>query len=498
VVSTAVFAGCEAFTAGLGTIGCAAAAGAAGSLVEQGFKCAENGGGDCSAGAFGESALEGAVSGAVGGALGSLGGKLLAKVAPKAMKVVGGLFGKGATEAGDSAAADATDEAASAAEAEGAGTKSQSESGGSCKIPGAKAPTHSFTGSTRVLMADGSTKAIDQVRVGDTIANSVPGVAGVQAHKVTAVIVTHTDHDFVDVGIKKATESAAVRTEKGGAKSLARKVVRKAAFGLAASAAVLGALAASHGYGQEPATAPVAAVSTTSAQDTKAVAGAEDVQGAHLTTTFHHPFYDVTQSAFVEARDLHAGDVLQTPTGTAEVGGVRLYHANTTTYDLTIGTLHTYYVEAGATPVLVHNIDEECPTGAVNELYGHEGMSKGAFEFRMKIKNFSAGRNVAVAKMEDGQFVGAISKGAEDHAEVGLPDAISKAGYGQGDVAGIYSERAPCGDWSANCDAFVKSEFPGVPVSHSVAWTEDAQVRKDSNAILKDLITGAMRRRGII
>ncbi|MCX4859665.1 hypothetical protein OG426_22925 [Streptomyces canus] len=125
-------------------------------------------------------------------------------------------------------------------------------------------------------------------------------------------------------------------------------------------------------------------------------------------------------------------------------------------------------------------------------------MSKGAFDFRVKIKNFSPGRNVAVAKMEDGQFVGAISKGAEDHAEVGLPAAISKAGYGKEDVAGIYSERAPCGDWSANCDAFVKSEFPGVPVSHSVAWTEDALVRKDSNAILKDLITGAMRRRGII
>ncbi|MGW1029179.1 hypothetical protein ACWD4J_36795 [Streptomyces sp. NPDC002577] len=57
----------------------------------------------------------------------------------------------------------------------------------------------------------------------------------------------------------------------------------------------------------------------------------------------------------------HTGDVLQTPTGTAEVTGVRLYHAHTTTYDLTIGTLHTYYVEAGNTPVLVHNDDVECP-----------------------------------------------------------------------------------------------------------------------------------------
>ncbi|MFE4548585.1 DNA/RNA non-specific endonuclease, partial [Streptomyces sp. NPDC056785] len=305
----------------------------------------------------------GAVMGAAGGALGALGGKLLAKVAPKAMKVVGGLFGKGATEAGDSAAADATEEAASAAESEGAGTRSQSESGGSCKIPKAPRP-HSFTGSTPVLMGDGTTKAIDQVQVGDTITNSVPGVAGTQVHKVTAVIVTRTDHDFVDLTVRKTAGSAAKQVAKAGTKpSLARKVARKAAFGLAASAAVLGALAATHGHhGQEPATAPVAVVSgAASGQDSKA-AGAtgaahasDDAKGAHLTTTFHHPFYDETQSAFVEAKDLHKGDVLQTPTGTAEVTGVRLFHAHTTTYDLTIGTLHTYYVEAGDTPVLVHN-----------------------------------------------------------------------------------------------------------------------------------------------
>ncbi|NEA38807.1 hypothetical protein G3I42_05905 [Streptomyces sp. SID11385] len=67
------------------------------------------------------------------------------------------------------------------------------------------------------------------------------------------------------------------------------------------------------------------------------------------------PFYDVTRSAFVEAKDLHKGDLLQTPTGTAEITGLRLYHAHSTTYDLTVGELHTYYVVAGTTPVLVHN-----------------------------------------------------------------------------------------------------------------------------------------------
>ncbi|MGW0575453.1 LamG-like jellyroll fold domain-containing protein [Streptomyces sp. NPDC002920] len=335
VVSTAVFAGCEAMTWGVGTIGCAAIAGAAGSLVEQGFACAENGGDDCSAGAFGGAALTGAIAGAVGGALGKIGGSLLAKAAPKAMKVVGGLFGKGVTDAEESAATDATEAAASRADSEGAGSRAQShsdEAPASCPIP------HSFAGSTRVLMADGTTKAIDRVRVGDRIANSVPGAAGTEAHEVTDVIVTHTDHDFVDVTVK----GAAGRSTKSAVKSLAKKAAHKAAFGLAASAAVLGALSAGHGAGS--AAQPVAAVGTVA-------------QDSHLTTTFHHPFYDETQSAFVEAKDLRPDDVLQTPTGTAQVTGVRLYHADTTTYDLTIGTLHTYYVEAGDTPVLVHNCD---------------------------------------------------------------------------------------------------------------------------------------------
>jgi hypothetical protein len=35
---------------------------------------------------------------------------------------------------------------------------------------------------SNVLMADGSTRAIDLARVGDTIANPVPGVAGAEAH----------------------------------------------------------------------------------------------------------------------------------------------------------------------------------------------------------------------------------------------------------------------------------------------------------------------------
>ena len=72
---------------------------------------------------------------------------------------------------------------------------------------------HSFTGSTQVLMADGSTKPIDQVKVGDQITDSAPGKAGTETHKVEAVIVTTTDHDFVDVTIKPATTPSSLKTK---------------------------------------------------------------------------------------------------------------------------------------------------------------------------------------------------------------------------------------------------------------------------------------------
>jgi hypothetical protein len=176
---------------------------------------------------------------------------------------------------------------------------------------------HSFTGSTGVLMANGSTLPIDQLKAGDEIANSVPGKSGTQPNKITKVIKTHTDHDFVDVTIEplKTADGTSGKTTKG-----ISRIGKAVAAGLTALA-----------------------VAT----------------GGTLTTTFTHPFYDITQASFVEADHFHAGDVLQTPAGEAEITSLHLYYASTVTYDLDIGALHTYYVAAGSTPVLVHNCGNE-------------------------------------------------------------------------------------------------------------------------------------------
>ncbi|MFM9447059.1 polymorphic toxin-type HINT domain-containing protein [Streptomyces acidiscabies] len=61
---------------------------------------------------------------------------------------------------------------------------------------------------------------------------------------------------------------------------------------------------------------------------------------------------------WVDAHDLTPGMTLRQPDGSVVVvAGVRNFHRGGVTYDLTVGTLHTYYVLAGTVPVLVHNCD---------------------------------------------------------------------------------------------------------------------------------------------
>ncbi|GAA3207085.1 LamG-like jellyroll fold domain-containing protein [Actinocorallia longicatena] len=179
--------------------------------------------------------------------------------------------------------------------------------------------TNSFSGSTLVLLADGSGKQISQVKVGDHIINTIPGSGASEINTVENVIITKDDHDFVDLKIGSLAE------------------------------------------------------------------GRGPPKTGHITTTFHHPFYDATQAAFVDAMDLKEGDLLQQPDGThATVLEVRLYQATISTYNLTVAGLHTFYVLAGSTPVLVHNQDLPCgvpgvgdlPSKVVNSNMGHVDLTR--------------------------------------------------------------------------------------------------------------------------
>ncbi|MBS2966505.1 hypothetical protein KGA66_25925 [Actinocrinis puniceicyclus] len=156
---------------------------------------------------------------------------------------------------------------------------------------------NSFVGNTPVAMANGTSKPIDRVKVGDKIANSLPGAdpgTKDQAHTVTAIHITHTDRDYTDVTIDT---------------------------------------------GHGPAT---------------------------ITGTAHHPYWDETTHAWTDADQLHPGDRLQTTNaGTVIILALHSYTTTAVTYNLTVDSVHTYYVEAGSTPVLVHNC------GDISELHVH-------------------------------------------------------------------------------------------------------------------------------
>ncbi|WP_308114843.1 polymorphic toxin-type HINT domain-containing protein [Streptomyces sp. ISL-12] len=158
---------------------------------------------------------------------------------------------------------------------------------------------NSFTPGTRVLMADGSTKAIEDVDIGDKVRATDPETGETTVRTVTAEI-------------------------KGkGLKHLVRITV-----------------------------------------DTD---GAKGDKTASITATDGHPFWVPELDAWVDATDLSPGEWLRTSTGTyVQVTAVDRWTAQTATvHNLTVGDVHTYYVLAGATPVLVHNSNGLCGTAAL-------------------------------------------------------------------------------------------------------------------------------------
>jgi hypothetical protein len=77
---------------------------------------------------------------------------------------------------------------------------------------------------------------------------------------------------------------------------------------------------------------------------------------ATLHTTSRHPFWDDTTRTWVPAGRLIPGHTLETATNThAHILAVTARPGTADMYNLTVEQLHTYYVLAGATPVLVHN-----------------------------------------------------------------------------------------------------------------------------------------------
>ncbi|MEZ7159456.1 RHS repeat-associated core domain-containing protein [Streptomyces sp. MAD19A] len=143
---------------------------------------------------------------------------------------------------------------------------------------------HSFVSGTEVLLADGTTKPIEDVEVGEKVTVTDPVTGKTTVREVVSTIITEDDKRFVDIS-----------------------------------------LATSDGV-------------------------------AVLAATTTHPFWSSSESRWVEAGHLEPGMTVRTVEGAAvTVVGVRKYTERQRTYDLTISGIHTYYVLAGSTAVLVHN-----------------------------------------------------------------------------------------------------------------------------------------------
>ncbi|MGA4839996.1 polymorphic toxin-type HINT domain-containing protein [Streptomyces sp. G45] len=182
--------------------------------------------------------------------------------------------------------------------------------------------SNSFTPDTKVLMADGRTKAIKDVKVGDRVVTTDPKTGKKRIRTVTAEI-------------------------KGeGAKHLVKVTID--------------------------------------------VDGGKGTRTSSITATGGHPFWVPKLNRWLDATDLHPGQWLRTSAGTlVQITAVERWTQRAGVHNLTVADVHTYYVLAGQTPVLIHN-SNGCPNGKLSDPLP-QGMSR---HFVNAYDEIRAGRGV--------------------------------------------------------------------------------------------------------
>ncbi|MEV4924323.1 polymorphic toxin-type HINT domain-containing protein [Streptomyces roseoverticillatus] len=176
--------------------------------------------------------------------------------------------------------------------------------------------SHSFTPGTEVLLADGTSKNIEDVETGDKILATDPETRESKPREVVASIVTENDKSFTDL---------TVETEQGAASVIA---------------------------------------------------------------TDTHPFWELSENKWVNAEDLRPGSSLRTEKGeTLWVKATRHFVKLQRTHDLTVSGVHTYYVLAGETPVLVHNSAGCIPWSSGSVSRASKSLADGATSVTVKSRS---------------------------------------------------------------------------------------------------------------
>jgi RHS repeat-associated protein len=97
-----------------------------------------------------------------------------------------------------------------------------------------------------------------------------------------------------------------------------------------------------------------------------------------VTATGGHPFWVAAPGEWRTADQLKTGDLLRTAAGTyVQITAVAHRSAEQRVHNLNVDDLHTYYVLAGSTPVLVHNTSGPCAVDVT--VTWLPGMPKGQF-----------------------------------------------------------------------------------------------------------------------
>ncbi|MEW1552198.1 ricin-type beta-trefoil lectin domain protein, partial [Streptomyces tsukubensis] len=168
---------------------------------------------------------------------------------------------------------------------------SRGESSSGSAGPSCQRDSNSFVPGTLVLMADGTTKPIEEVKNGDKVIATDPKTGETAVETVVAEIEGKGSKNLVEVTI-----------DTDGSKG--------------------------------------SAIST-------------------VTATDGHPFWVPELKEWIDATNLEAGNWLRTGAGTlVQITAVERRTADATVHNLTVSDLHTYYVSAGAAPILVHNCGE--------------------------------------------------------------------------------------------------------------------------------------------
>ncbi|MFD4655785.1 SpvB/TcaC N-terminal domain-containing protein [Kitasatospora sp. NPDC058444] len=169
--------------------------------------------------------------------------------------------------------------------------------------------TNSFTGDTPVLMADGTSKHIDGIAIGDQVIATDPETGESGPRTVTRLITGEGEKNLVEITVANP-----------------------------------------------------------------------DGQPGTVIATDGHPFWIPALGRWVKAGKIMPGTLLQTGSGTyVQVTAVRAWTEIQRVHNLTVDDIHTYYVLAGTTPVLVHNClsggaaEQTAKRGRAEDLQPHEG-----------------------------------------------------------------------------------------------------------------------------